>query len=124
MIRIVIRLVSIFIVLFSCMNRISGSDIEVTCAASGIGDQDDMCIWVHPDDPALSTIITSDKDKSALFVYSLDGSGLYSYPLTMKPGNIDILYNFPLDGELIDVVAFNERATSNARFVFYKELKL
>ena len=120
MIRIIIRFISIFSVLASVINPLFGSDIEVSCAASGIVDQDDMCIWVHPDDPAQSTIIASDKDKSALFVYALDGSSLYSYPLTMKPGNIDIIYNFPLDGELIDVVGFNERATSNARFVFYK----
>ena len=99
---------------------LQGSEIEVTCAASGIGDQDDMCIWVHPDDPALSTIITSDKDKSTLFVYNLDGEALYSYPLTMKPGNIDVIYNFPLGGELIDIIGFNERATSDERFVFYK----
>jgi myo-inositol-hexaphosphate 3-phosphohydrolase len=58
-----------------------------------------MCVWLHPDNPALSTIITSDKDKSTLFVYGLDGETLYSYPLQMKPGNIDIIYNFPLGGE-------------------------
>ena len=92
----------------------------MTCAASGIGDQDDMCIWVHPENPALSTIITSDKDRSTLFVYTLAGEALYSYPLQMKPGNIDIIYNFPLGGELIDLVGFNERTTSDARFVFYK----
>jgi 3-phytase len=83
-----------------------------------------MCIWLHPDNPALSTIIASDKDKSTLFVYNLAGDALYSYPLALKPGNIDIIYNFPLDGELIDVVGFNERATSNASFVFYKVDKL
>jgi 3-phytase len=79
-----------------------------------------MCIWLHPDDPTLSTIIASDKDKSTLFVYALDGEMLFSYPLNLKPGNIDIIYNFPLNGELIDVVAFNERATVDASFVFYQ----
>ena len=97
-----------------------GADIEVTCSASGSGDQDDMCIWLHPEDPALSTIIASDKEKSILFVYALDGETLYSYPFQWKPGNIDIIYNFPLNGELIDVVSFNHRAVGTANFVFYK----
>ena len=120
MIRIFIHVVTIFFALVLSMDPIFCSEIEVTCAATGSGDQDDMCIWLHPDDPALSTIITSDKDKSTLFVYSLAGEELFSYALSMKPGNIDIIYNFPLDGELIDVVGFNERATSGASFVFYK----
>jgi 3-phytase len=120
MIRILTQFAIIFLMLVLNNGPSFGAEIEVTCAASGIGDQDDMCIWLHPEDPALSTIITSDKDKSTLFVYSLDGAALYSYPLGMKPGNIDIIYNFPLGGELIDVVGFNERATSGASFVFYK----
>ena len=112
-------LVSCFVLICYCIPSFC-SEIEVTCSAPGSGDQDDMCIWLHPDDPALSTIIASDKDKSTLFVYALDGEMLYSYPLNLKPGNIDIIYNFPLNGELIDVVAFNKRATVNASFVFYK----
>jgi 3-phytase len=120
MIRILTHVLIVFLMLVLNLGHTIGSEIEVTCAASGSGDQDDMCIWVHPDNPALSTIIASDKDKSTLFVYSLDGETLYSYPLQLKPGNIDIIYNFPLNGELIDMVGFNERATVDARFVFFK----
>lgn len=120
MIRILTRtLAAILMVVFN-FSPSSASEIAVTCAATGSGDQDDMCIWLHPDNPALSTIITSDKDKSALFVYALDGESLYSYPLQWMPGNIDLIYNFPLNGEFIDVVGFNERATGGASFVFYK----
>jgi 3-phytase len=105
----------------SCLVRVTaGIEVAIICAASPGGDLDDMCIWLHPDDPASSTIIASDKNLSKLFVYNLDGEELYSYSLPMKPGNIDIIYNFPLNGELIDVVGFNERATSNERFVFYR----
>ena len=32
--------------------------------ASGISDQDDMCIWIHPIDKTQSTIIASDKSAS------------------------------------------------------------
>ena len=120
MIRILIQFVTAFSMLVLNIVPSFCSDVEVTCAASGSGDQDDMCIWLHPDNPALSTIISSDKDKSTLFVYALDGEMLYSYPLQLKPGNIDLIYNFPLNGELIYVVGFNERTINDARFVFYK----
>ena len=48
----------------------------VRCADSGAQDQDDMCVWVHPAEPALSTIIASDKEADKLFVYGLDGKAL------------------------------------------------
>ena len=95
-------------------------DVAVSCAAEGIRDQDDMCIWVNLDDGALSTVIVSDKSAHKLFVYGLDGTGKYTYPLQHRPGNIDIIYNFPFQGELIDIVGFNTRSTTNACFVFYK----
>ena len=74
-------------------------------------DQDDMCVWVHPDDPAKSTVISSDKSKKKLFVYDLNGSVVQSLPVS-KPGNIDIRYGFPLNGEKIDIVAYNDRESS------------
>ncbi|HEC43906.1 MAG TPA: phytase [Bacteroides sp.] len=118
MFKISMKIASLVLIVVFKISPSFCSDIAVTCAASGIGDQDDMCIWLHPDNPALSTIITSDKDKSTIFVYALDGSMLYSYPGLSKPGNIDIIYNFPFNGELIDIVGFNKRATINAGFIF------
>ncbi len=99
---------------------LSAADILFTCAATGIGDQDDMCIWLHPDDPSQSLIITADKDVWKLFVYTLDGEEQSTYALPHRPGNIDIIYNFPLDGDLVDIIAFNTRSENNARFGFYK----
>ncbi|MBX3178939.1 MAG: phytase [Candidatus Hydrogenedentes bacterium] len=72
-------------------------------------DQDDMCIWVHPTDPARSTIITSDKTAGHLFVYGLDGSLIQTVANVGKPGNIDIRNGFPLGGREVSIVAFNER---------------
>jgi hypothetical protein len=60
-------------------------------------DQDDMCIWIHPD-PARSTIITSDKGSDKLIVYDLQGNTLQIISLPAKPRNIDVRYNFSLDG--------------------------
>jgi len=72
-------------------------------------DQDDMCIWVHPTEPGLSTIITSDKHSGDLFVYGMDGELVQAVEKTGKPGNIDIRGGFPLAGAPVSIVAFNER---------------
>jgi myo-inositol-hexaphosphate 3-phosphohydrolase/3',5'-cyclic AMP phosphodiesterase CpdA len=72
-------------------------------------DQDDMCIWQNPADPALSTIITSDKSANRLFVYDLDGKRLQSVDVP-KPGNVDIRSGFPLGGKRIDLVVVNQRS--------------
>ena len=76
--------------------------------APGIADQDDMCIWIHPA-PAQSTLITADKDANKLFVYDLNGNTIQEVAVNGRPGNIDIRYNFPLAGETVDIVAFNDR---------------
>ena len=75
-------------------------------------DQDDMCIWIHPKDPAESRIITSDKKAGLLLVYDLDGATVQSVA-TPKPGNIDLRYNIPLGGHKVDLVAFNQRREEN-----------
>ena len=72
-------------------------------------DQDDMCIWVHPSDPALSTIITSDKSGGNLFVFGLDGETLQVVEEVGKPGNIDLRDGFPLGDSTVSIIAFNER---------------
>lgn len=91
---------------------------EVTLTNPGIDDQDDVCIWVHPDDRSLSTFIASDKYAGKLFVYDLSGALLQSVDLPGMPGNIDVRYGFPLDGELADIVAYNDR--DNDKVVVHK----
>ncbi len=73
-----------------------------------IGDQDDMCIWIHPD-PKMSTVISSDKDVNKLFVYDLQGNTIQSVDVAGRPANIDVRYNFPLSGENVDIVGFCDR---------------
>ena len=80
-------------------------------AATGFQDEDDMCIWLHPTDLALSTIVVSDKAADKLFVYDLQGATLQTIA-SSQPGNIDVRYNFRFGGQLVDIVAFNERGTS------------
>ncbi len=72
-------------------------------------DQDDMCIWVHPERPEQSVIVTSDKTAEKLFVYDLEGNTLQELPVDGQPGNIDLRYGFPLGGKAVDIVAYNDR---------------
>src|SRR5262245_9022682 len=60
---------------------------RVTLADPRIGDQDDICIWVHASVRGRSTIITSDKAVNKLFVYDLAGSTVQVVPTPGKPGN-------------------------------------
>ncbi|MFO7976239.1 MAG: phytase [Candidatus Hydrogenedentota bacterium] len=76
-------------------------------------DQDDMCIWLHPEDPAQSTIITSDKTAKKLFVYNLEGATIQVISIDGKPGNIDLRHGFRLNGKNVAIVGFNERAHSS-----------
>ena len=89
----------------------------LTLNADGSSDQDDMCIWIHPD-PSQSTIIASDKAAKKLFVYDLSGNVIQTIDVPGMPGNIDIRYNFILDGQPIDIVGYNDR--TNKEIVIYK----
>ena len=64
---------------------------------------DDPAIWVHPTDPALSTIIGTDK-LGGLAVYDLNGQQL-QYISGRKINNVDLRYRFPLNGQPITLVA-------------------
>ena len=77
-----------------------------TDQAYGHGDDaDDPAIGVHPTDPSLSTIIGPSKDPDGgLHVYGLDGRQI-QFVQDLEMNNVDVRYNFPLGGELVDIVA-------------------
>ena len=89
----------------------------LTLDAPGYSDQDDMCIWIHPE-PSQSTIIASDKSAKKLFVYDLSGNVIQTILVPGEPGNIDIRYNFLLSGQQIDIVAYNDK--DNDEIIIYK----
>jgi 3-phytase len=68
---------------------------------------DDPAIWVHPADPALSTVIGTDKE-GGLAVYDLSG-GQIQYIAGIQPNNVDLRYDFPLGGQSIDLVVTSDR---------------
>ena len=57
------------------------SEPAVICTSDDVRDQDDMCIWLHPTDKSLSTVITADKHAHCLFVYDLAGKVLQKTPI-------------------------------------------
>jgi 3-phytase len=75
---------------------------------------DDPCVWIHPTDPALSTIIGTDK-KAGLAVYDLAGHQLQYLP-DMRPNNVDIRYNFLLGEKRVALVGLSNRSNNTLRF--------
>lgn len=80
----------------------------VRLTAPNAVDQDDLCIWRHPEHPELSTVIAADKKANRLFVYDLGGQLLQEVSVP-QPGNIDIRSGFPLGADAIDLVVVNQR---------------
>ncbi len=54
---------------------------------------DDPAVWVHPDDPALSVVIGTDKDAGYLFGYDLTGVELWRVHHPGQPNNVDVRGN-------------------------------
>ena len=77
---------------------------------------DDPCIWIHPTDPSQSTFIGTDK-MGGIAVYGLDGAQI-QYRADGNLNNVDVRYNFPLNGALIDLVAASNR--SNDGIALYR----
>jgi len=96
--------------LTACIASQSAAAIQIkrTFSDHSDRDQDDMALWIHPTDPALSTVIGSDKKAGRIYVYDLNGEVLQAVP-SPHPGNIDIRYGFSLGGRCVDLVALNER---------------
>jgi 3-phytase len=62
----------------------------------------DPAIWVHPDDPARSLVLGTDK-KGGLHAYSLDGRQRQLVSPGSRPNNVDVLYGFRLAGRRSDL---------------------
>ena len=77
---------------------------------------DDAAIWIHRTNPALSTIIGTDK-LSGLGVYALDGTQL-QFLTTGQPNNVDLRYHFVLGGRSTPIVVVSDRL--NDRIELYR----
>ncbi len=97
--------------------------LETQPVPSGIDAADDPAIWIHPTDIALSTIIGTDKT-SGLVVYNLDGTILQAVDIG-RVNNVDLRYNFMLNGESVAVVTTTNRTTNSLDiFIVNNETRL
>ena len=69
---------------------------------------DDPAIWVHPTDASRSVIFGTDK-QGGLNAYSLAGALLECVGENSRPNNVDVLYDFPLAGEHVDLALATTR---------------
>lgn len=74
---------------------------------------DDPAIWHHPTDPAKSLIIGTDK-QGGLISYDVDGKQIQIVSEKSRPDNVDVLYDFPLDGKPTDVAVAGCRGSSSS----------
>ncbi|HLD67220.1 MAG TPA: phytase, partial [Pseudomonas sp.] len=68
---------------------------------------DDPAIWVHPQVPALSRVLGTNK-KQGLLVYDLDGNLLQELPVG-RLNNVDLRVDVPLGGERVDLAVASNR---------------
>jgi 3-phytase len=69
---------------------------------------DDPAVWIHPQDPALSLILGTDK-QGGLHTYSMEGSEHEVVADGARPNNVDVLYGFKLDGRTVDLAVASVR---------------
>ena len=82
-------------------------------------DSDDPAIWINRKDPANSLILGTDKQEHDGGVYAFDLKGNLltdrkAYPLD-RPNNVDLAYDFVLNGDTIDVAVATERGKGQIR---------
>ncbi|WP_321491410.1 phytase [uncultured Desulfobacter sp.] len=81
-------------------------------------DADDIAFWIHPDDSSKSLVIATQKD-AGYSIYNVDGETLIdALPDENRYNNVDVMYNFELNGERIDFALFTDR--NNNKFAIYK----
>lgn len=84
---------------------------ETDAVAAGLNEDaaDDPAIYIHPDDPAKSWIIGTNK-RSGLYIYNLQGEELYFAPVGLV-NNVDLRYGFPLnDSTKVDILSASNRS--------------
>lgn len=72
---------------------------------------DDPAVWIHPRDPGSSLIIATNK-AGGLHTYNMDGSEHQVVSAGVEPNNVDVLYDFRLDGQSRDIALATVRGSS------------
>lgn len=87
-------------------------------------DTDDPAIWINRKDTANSLIIGTDKETGGgLYLYNLEGKIVNKVIGLKRPNNVDIAYDVPLNGQLVDVALTTEREANKVRIYTLPDLK-
>ncbi|MGH9034820.1 MAG: phytase, partial [Acidimicrobiia bacterium] len=81
----------------------ASATVETEPVASDSDAADDIAIWRHPGDPALSLVVGTDKRAGAVEVYDMNGQRLQRIAEGRANG-VDIRGGFPFEGGRIDLV--------------------
>lgn len=84
--------------------------VETDPVPSGGDAADDPAIWIHPTDPAQSTIIGTDK-QGGLAVYDLNGKQI-QFLADGEMDNVDLRDGFTLGGQKVSLVTASNRKTN------------
>lgn len=88
---------------------------------SVLHDSDDPAIWINRSDKTKSLILGTDKGgdsgDGAIYVFDLTGKEIKDKTIRgiKRPNNIDIAYDFNLNGTSTDIAVFTERLTNSIR---------
>src|SRR5213595_2256755 len=75
---------------------------------------DDPAVWIHPQDPAMSLILGTDK-LGGLHSYNMDGSDHQVVSEGTRPNNVDVIYGFRLDGRPVDLAVAGVQASKSRK---------
>ncbi|MCC9043572.1 phytase [Myroides sp. M-43] len=86
-------------------------------------DTDDPAIWINKADSAKSLIIGTDKENGGgIYAFDLQGKIVNKFTGMARPNNVDIAYDFPYKGGLIDIAVVTERNKGVIRIFKLPEL--
>jgi 3-phytase len=82
-------------------------------------DSDDPAIWINQNNPEDVLIVGTDKGgdtgDGGLYLFNLEGKKIDSIRPLKRPNNVDIAYNFKLNGKLYDIAVCTERNAKSIR---------
>ncbi|MEH6305855.1 phytase [Olivibacter sp. CPCC 100613] len=86
-------------------------------------DSDDPAIWIDRKNAENSLIIGTDKDSDgALYAFDLHGKIVKRVDNIKRPNNVDIAYDFSLNGKKIDIAVVTERERDKIRIFALPDL--
>jgi 3-phytase len=92
---------------------------KAAVASEPVGDDpDDPAIWIHPNDPAQSIVVATNKTAApagSIVVFDLTGKILQTISGIDRPNNVDIRQNVALGGRAWDLAVATERYKNRLR---------